>query len=74
MYYSFAELKKAVSDKLHKFNHEAFQKREGSRYEVLQEERDFLRPLPDVPYEIAEWVYDRAVNLDFHVVYKKNRY
>ena len=37
---------------------------EGSRYEVLQEERDFLRPLPDVPYEIAEWVYDRAVNLD----------
>lgn len=74
VYYSFTELKKAVSDKLHKFNHEAFQKREGSRYEVLQEERDFLRPLPDVPYEIAEWVYDRAVNLDFHVVYKKNRY
>ena len=74
MYYSFAELKKGVADKLYKFNHEAFQKREGSRYEVLQEEKAFLRPLPDVPYEIAEWVYNRAVNLDFHVVYKKNRY
>lgn len=73
-YYSFVELKKGVADKLYKFNHEAFQKREGSRYEVLQEERDYLRPLPDVPYEIAEWVYGRAVNLDFHVVYKKNRY
>ena len=73
-YYSFAELKKGVSDKLYKFNHEAFQKREGSRYDVVQEERDYLRPLPDVPYEIAEWVYGRAVNLDFHVVYKKNRY
>ena len=74
VYYSFSELKKGVVDKLYKFNHEAFQKREGSRYEVLQEEREFLRPLPDVPYEIAEWVYGRAVNLDFHVVYKKNRY
>ena len=74
VYYSFAELKKGVADKLNKFNHEAFQKRDGSRYEVLQEEKEFLRPLPDVPYEIAEWVYGRAVNLDFHVVYKKNRY
>ena len=57
VYYSFAELRKGVADKLYKFNHEAFQKRDGSRYEVLQEEKEFLRPLPDVPYEIAEWVY-----------------
>ena len=55
VYYSFAELRKGVADKLYKFNHEAFQKRDGSRYEVLQEEKEFLRPLPDVPYEIAEW-------------------
>nr|WP_217936780.1 hypothetical protein [Enterocloster clostridioformis] len=74
VYYSFVDLKKSVADKLDKFNHEPFQKREGSRYEVLLEERGYLRPLPDAPYEIAEWVYGRAVNLDFHVVYKKNRY
>lgn len=74
VYYSFADLKKSVSDKLHKFNHEPFQKREGSRYEALLEEREFLRPVPDTPYEVSEWVYGRAVNLDFHVVYKKNRY
>lgn len=74
IYYSFADLKRGVSKKLDKFNHDAFQKREGSRYKVLLEEREFLRPLPDVPYVIAEWVYGRAVNLDFHVVYKKNRY
>lgn len=74
VYYSFADLKKSVSDKLYKFNHEPFQKREGSRYEALLEEREFLRPVPDTPYEVAEWVYGRAVNLDFHVVYKKNRY
>ena len=74
MYYSFSDLKKSIANKLYKFNHEPFQKREGSRYEILLEEREYLRPLPDAPYEIAEWVYGRTVNLDFHVVYKKNRY
>ena len=74
VYYSFADLKRSVAGKLDKFNREPFQKRDGSRYEVLMEERESLRPLPDVPYEISEWVYDRSVNLDFHVVYKKNRY
>ena len=53
MYYSFADLRKGVADKLH----EAFQKRDGSRYEVMQEEKEFLRTLPDVPYEVAEWAY-----------------
>lgn len=73
-FHSFEELKRAVAEKLEIFNHEAFQKREGSRYEILQEELLYMRPLPDLPYEISEWVYGRAVNLDFHVVYKKNRY
>lgn len=71
---SFEALKKGVSEKLYTFNHEAFQKREGSRYEVLQEELQYMRSLPDIPYEISEWVYGRTVNIDFHVVYKKNRY
>lgn len=74
VYYSFAELKRSVAEKLLQFNRTPFQKREGSRYEVFLEEKEFLKPLPDIPYEIAEWVYGRAVNLDFHVVYKKNRY
>lgn len=65
VYHSFAELKKSVAEKLNQFNHAAFQKREGSRVELLMEERPYLRPLPDVPYEVAEWVYERAVNLDF---------
>ena len=74
VYYSLAELKKAVAKNLDKFNHEPFQKREGSRYEALQEELEYLHSLPDIPYEISDWIYNRAVNLDFHVVYKKNRY
>ena len=74
VFYSFADLKLKVAEKLRAFNHEVFQKREGSRYEVWLEERQYLRDLPSLPYEVAEWVYGRSINLDFHVVYKKNRY
>lgn len=74
IYYSFESLRNSVAGKLRKFNREAFQKRDGSRYEVWLEEKEYLRPLPDMPYEIAEWIYNRSVNLDFHVVYNKNRY
>lgn len=71
---SFETLKAKVAEKLREFNQTPFQKREGSRYECFQDELRYLRPLPSLPYEIAEWVYDRTVNIDFHVVYKKNRY
>lgn len=73
-FYSFAEVKKSVAEKLGQFNIQQFQKRDGSRYDVFQVEKEYLRRLPDIPYEISDWVYDRSVNLDFHVAYKKNRY
>ena len=73
-FYSFGQLKRAVASKLEQFNREPFQKRDGSRLEVLQEELTHMRPLPSLPYEISSWVYGRSVNLDFHVVYNKNRY
>lgn len=74
-FYSFAALKKAVYEKLEEFNRQAFQKREYSRYEVWsQEEINYLRPLPDIPYEIATWVYGRKVNLNSHIVFEKNYY
>lgn len=74
VFYSFEDLKAAVSKKLYDFNHENFQKREGSRYEAYLDEKEYLHPLPDIPYEISTWVYGRTVNLDFHVVFEKNRY
>ena len=73
-FYSFQELKAAVAEKLWAFNNEPFQKREGSRYAIYQEENRYLQKLPAIPYEIAEWIYRRKVNLDCHVVYAKNRY
>lgn len=74
VFYSFEDLKAAVSKKLYEFNHQKFQKREGTRYECYLDELSSMHALPSVPYEIATWVYGRTVNLDYHVVFEYNRY
>lgn len=75
VFYSMDELRSAVSRALDDFNREPFQKRNGSRFEIFQqEEAPYLRPLPVIPYEIATWKYGRSVYLDCHVVLDKNHY
>lgn len=72
---SYAELNAAIRGCLDDYNAAPFQKRDGSRREVFEAvERGCLAPLPTSPYEICQWVYARSVNLDFHVVWKTNRY
>ena len=73
-FYSFGELQKAVKIALNDFNRKSFQKREGSRYEIWNEEKKYLHALPPLPYEIAHWDYGHKVRIDFHAVYKKNYY
>lgn len=74
-FYSMDALRAAVQKAMVDFNRAPFQKREGSRLEVFQqEEAKFLRPLPAIPYEIATWKYGRSVYLDCHVVLNKNHY
>lgn len=74
VFYSFEDLKGAIARKLYEFNHERFQKREGTRYEAYLDEKENLHALPAAPYEIATWVYGRKVNIDYHVVFEYNRY
>lgn len=74
MFYSFPDLKAAVAKKLYEFNHENFQKRDGSRYDSYLDEKPTLHSIPAIPYEIATWVYGRKVNIDYHVVFEYNRY
>lgn len=74
IFYSFEDLKAAVFRKLHEFNNQKFQKREGTRYESYLDELPSLHALPPIPYEMATWVYGRTVNLDYHVVFEYNRY
>lgn len=74
-FHSFQQLKTAVSKAMDDFNKAPFQKRDGSRLEVFETgEKQYLQPLPSIPYEIAQWFYERKVHLDCHVVYAKNRY
>ena len=55
-FFTFQELNKAIHKKLEEFNAKPFQKKQGSRLSAfLEEERDFLMPLPASPYETAVW-------------------
>lgn len=72
---SFDDLKEAVARKVKEYNDAPFQKREGSRAKAFEEEKQYLRPLPAVPYEIAKWSRGHKVDRrNFHVSYDKNYY
>ena len=73
-FHDLNSLKKSVKKALDDFNKAPFQKRDGSRYEIWLEEKQFLGRLPDIPYEAAEWLYDRKVYPNSHVAVAKNYY
>ena len=73
-FFDMASLKAAVCKALEAFNCEPFQKRPGSRREAWLEEKKFLERLPDIPYEVAEWLYGRKVYPNSHVSVLKNYY
>ena len=55
-FFSFEDLNKAIAEKLEELNAKPFQKRKGSRLSAfIEEEKDFLMPLPASPYETAVW-------------------
>lgn len=55
-FFTFDELNKAIREKLEEFNAKPFQKKKGSRLTAfIEEEKDFLMPLPASPYETAVW-------------------
>ena len=66
-FFTLKEMNRAVARALQAFNERTFEKREGSRRSVfLEEELSFLKPLPTVAYEYAEW-RQATVALDYHV-------
>ena len=53
---SVIEANEKIRKCLEEFNAKPFQKRNGSRKEIFEnEEKMFLRPLPKEPYEFAVW-------------------
>lgn len=53
-FFSFNDLNTAILKVLDVFNNKPFQKREGSRKSVyLNEEKDYMLPLPETPFELS---------------------
>ena len=73
-FFDFHALKTVVRKALDEFNKSPFQKRSGSRYEAWLEEKTYLEPLPDIPYELSEWLYGRKVYPNCHISVGKNFY
>lgn len=73
-FFSLAELNESIRAKVNELNCKPFQRREGSRQLIFQnEEKPFLSPLPAAPYELAEWK-QATVQLNYHISVDKMQY
>jgi transposase len=70
---SLWELNAAMHDKLAEFNAKPFQKKDGSRKTVFEEERPFLLALPEHPYELAAWKV-ATVQFNYHITVEGGNY
>lgn len=70
---SIEELNEAIQEKLYTFNHKPFQKKNGSRALLFEEEYLFLLPLPASPFELAAWKV-ATVQYNYHVSVEKQNY
>ena len=70
---SLWELNAAIRSKLSEFNSKPFQKKDGSRKSVFGEERMFLLPLPERPYELAAWKI-ATVQFNYHIAVENGNY
>ncbi len=66
-FFSLSELNQAISQKLEDLNNHPFQKLPTTRRALFETlEKPALKPLPEKPYEYAEWKKAR-VNIDYHI-------
>lgn len=70
---SLNELNDAIFEKLHIFNNKPFQKKEGSRASLFEEEKLFLQPLPYRPFELATWKI-ATVQYNYHISVDEQNY
>ena len=71
--FSLFGLNQAMRQKLHDFNGKPFQKRKGCRESAFAEERPFLIPLPDRPFELSAWK-TATVQINYHIAADKMYY
>lgn len=66
VFYSLEELRQATLERLHEHNHTLFQKKDHSRYDVFIQEKERLKPLPSIPFEI-KYSVNAKVQKNYHV-------
>jgi transposase len=73
-FFSVAELNKAIAQRVDELNNRRFQKLDTTRRVLFDTiDKPALRPLPDYPYEYAEWKKAR-VNIDYHIEINRHYY
>ena len=73
-FFSLQEMNLAIGEELDRFNKAPFQKKDGSRSLVFQEEElPFLQALPKFPYEYAQW-RKATVQLNYHIALDYQNY
>lgn len=73
-FFSLAELNAAIRDLLTDLNTRPFQKLPGSRHSAFESlDKPALKPLPEHPYEYAEWTGAKP-GIDYHVEVDKRYY
>ena len=73
-FFNLQEMNLAISEELDYFNNTSFQKKDGSRSLIFQEEDlPFLQALPKFPYEYAQW-RKATVQLNYHITLDSQNY
>lgn len=73
-FFTLASLNQAIRELLEDLNRRPFQGREESRRDLFQAiDRPVLRPLPETPYEYAEWRKAKP-GIDYHLDLDKRLY
>jgi transposase len=70
---SLLELNKAIIEKLAEFLRKPFQKKDGSRASLFEEEKPYLAALPSHPYELAVWKL-ATVQYNYHIAVNGQNY
>lgn len=73
-FFSLADARDAVAEKLEELNSRPFKKRPGCRRSAFEEEeKTFLQPLPEMPYEPAFWLNPKVAT-DYLITDGTNKY
>jgi len=73
-FFSIREMNEAIAEKLEELNNRPFQRMAGTRRSAwLEEEKQYMLPLPAVPFEAAVWSVAKVPN-DYLVSDGRNKY